>query len=89
MFKRSIFIKILILIVSLSSILGASIFFVTLREASQSLERALIEESKLFSKIVAEDIDSGYLIHILKSKSLTEITPFKESLFLWIVQPDA
>jgi len=89
MLKRSIFIKILILIISLSFILGISIFFVALREASQSLEQALIEESKLFSQIVAKDIEAGYLVHILKSKSLTEIIPFEEILFLWIVQSDA
>ena len=88
MLKRSIFVKILILIISASLILGVSVFLVALREASRNLEKMLIEEGKLFSQIVAEDIEVGYLVYILEPKSLTKITPFKEALFLWVVQPD-
>jgi len=86
--KKSIFNKILILIISVSFILGISVFLIALRELSQSLEKALIEESKLFAQSIAKDIEAGYLIYILPTQSLEEITPFREVLFLWVVQPD-
>lgn len=86
--KKSIFSKILILIISVSFILGISVFLVALRELSQSLEKALIKESKLFAQSVAEDIEAGYLINILPTQPLVETTPFKEVLFIWVVQPN-
>lgn len=86
--RRSIFSKILVLVISVSFILGISVFLVALRELDQDLEEALIERSKLFAQGVAKDIETGYLINILENKPLTEITSFEGTLFLWVVQPN-
>jgi len=86
--RKNIFVKILALIISLSFVLGTSIFLIALREESKNLEDTLVREGELFSQILAQDIEAGYLVNILKSKSLFDITPFKEVRFLWIVQPD-
>jgi len=86
--KRSIFTKILILTISVSFLLGISVFLVAIREQNQNLEEALIGESKLFAQGLAEDIEAGYLLQTLPSQPSVESKFFKEFLFLWVVQPN-
>jgi len=84
--KKSIFSKILISIISVSFVLGISVFFVAMKEQSQNLEKALVKESKLFAHSIAKDIEAGYLVDILPTQVLIEANLFEEALFLWIVQ---
>ena len=68
--------------------IGVSVLIVALREQNKRLEKAIVDESKLFAETMAKNIESGYLLYILPERPLREITSFGNILFFWIVKPD-
>lgn len=67
--------------------MGAIIIIFTLKERTQELERALVQENKLLIKTAASSIETGYRVGFFPFKTLKEISESENILFLWLVKP--
>jgi len=86
--KRTIFIKVLSSMVSMSTLAGALILLISIGEQTRTIEKGLIEENLLLTRITARSIEAGYLAHRWPFEELKQIDESENILFWWIVKPD-
>jgi signal transduction histidine kinase len=84
--KRTIFAKIFLSTVVVFFVIGVIIAYLSITRTSKLLEDHLIEEGKTIAKIVAKEIEAGYLAHRWPFEMLAEVRG-REVLFYWVVEP--
>jgi hypothetical protein len=88
MLKRGVFSKFFTLITLMCFVVGAIVLIIAVRERTQALEEALVQENKLLIKTAASTIEAAYLMNFLPLKTLKKISESENILFLWLVRPD-
>ena len=86
--RKSIVVKLVLIMLLISLITGGIILSVALHEQRLSLENNLIEENKRFAQVAAISIEAGYVEHSWPFRTLSQINDSEEVLFWWIVEPD-
>lgn len=86
--RKSIFGKILSLMVLVSIISGTLILTISLLEQTSAMERSIINHHVALATVASRSIESGYIAQRWPFKTLEEISEFESVLFWWIVTPD-
>ena len=87
MLKKSLFSKIFLLFVLISSVIGAFILTITLQQRTRDLEEALVQENKLLANTISTTIEATHLVQVLPFTILKEVADSENVIFLWIVNP--
>jgi signal transduction histidine kinase len=86
--KRSIFGKILLLMVMVSVISGTLLLSISLIEQTSAMEENIIQHHIALADVASQSIESGYLIQRWPFGTLKEISEGEGVLFWWIVKPN-
>ena len=86
--KKTIFVKVLSLMILMSIIAGTLILVILLGEHTRVMEEDLIEENLLLAQVAAQSIEAGYLAHQWPFETLNQIGESEDILFWCIVKPD-
>jgi len=86
--RKSIFSKIVLLMILLPTVSGLFILAVTINMHYQHLEDALIKENTLLAEIASQTIKAGYFAHQWPFTTLEQIGKSENILFWWVVKPD-
>ncbi|MDI6592030.1 MAG: HAMP domain-containing protein [Patescibacteria group bacterium] len=87
MLKRGLFNKFFGLITLVMIIVSTIIIIFLLKEQTQRIEEALVQENKLLIKTAASIIETAYREGFFPFKILKEISDSENILFLWLVKP--
>ncbi|MFQ6010045.1 MAG: HAMP domain-containing protein [Candidatus Aenigmatarchaeota archaeon] len=85
--KKTIFSKVLLLMVSLSLISGAFVLVIAIEGQARFIEDSLIEQHKVLAGITARSIEAGYLTKQWPFETIKQISEDENVLFLWVVKP--
>lgn len=86
--RKSIFYKILLLMVLLSIVTGGLVLSMAIIEQTQFMEKAIIKENKLLADAASQIIEAGYIKKQCPFSTLKQISESENILFLWVVKPD-
>lgn len=86
--RKSILVKLVLIMLLISIISGGIILGGALNEQRLSLENNLIEENKRFAQVAAISIEAGYVEQSWPFRTLSQINDSEDVLFWWIVEPD-
>ena len=86
--RRSIFVKLVLIMLSISILTGAIFSGIFIDDKKEMMENHLIQENTRVAMTVAGSIEAGYAVHTLPLKTLHQINESADVLFWWIIEPD-
>ena len=86
--RKSILVKLVLIMLFLSVVSGGIILGIALNEQRGNMGNTLILENKRLAEVAARSIEAGYVEQSWPFRTLKQINDSEDVLFWWIVKPD-